>query len=187
MNKKSTARVIVTDKCSRECPYCVNKQRGESMFWNAHPLTDVQKLLDFEMILITGGEPLLVYDRVISLLIEIRAREEDIPVILYASRNLITYQKWHRLFKFIDGVTWTIHNEKDDLVHERDMQDFIDFQMNARIYKDKSFQLNLAPDLCDVYPLMPEVWSSIKIKKWLDDCPLPDNETLFILPEVKPT
>jgi len=183
--KKNTARVIVTDKCSRDCSYCVNKQRGGSMFWNAHPLTDVQKLLDFEMILITGGEPLLVYDRVISLLIEIRAREEDIPVILYASRNLIDYPTWHRLFKFIDGVTWTVHDEKDDLVHERDKQDLIDFQMNARIYTDKSFRLNLAPSLVDIYPIIPMVWDQIKIKTWLGDCPLPDNETLFILPEVR--
>lgn len=62
---KKTARVIVTLKCNRNCPGCCNMNLPE--YREVH--TD-EELLDYEEIVITGGEPMLIPGKVLELSIE---------------------------------------------------------------------------------------------------------------------
>lgn len=180
--KKNTARVIVTQECSRNCSYCVNKQNDGEMIRSARHFT-LECLTHYEMVLLTGGEPLLKYTLVLGLCDQLRRKGYKGQIIIYASRNLIPRGHWIELFKFIDGVTYTIHDENEGTVSHKDMDDLHDMQTLFRCYPQKSFRLNLAPTLESNIPIIPEVWGSIKIKKWLEDCPLPTNETLYIIPE----
>lgn len=58
---KKTARVIVTLKCNRNCPGCCNTNLPE--YREVH--TD-EELLDYEEIVITGGEPMLIPGKVLE-------------------------------------------------------------------------------------------------------------------------
>lgn len=55
------ARVIVTLECNRHCENCCNT--GDA-FLGYKVLTDINELLAYEEIIITGGEPMLISNAV---------------------------------------------------------------------------------------------------------------------------
>ena len=186
-----TARVIVTQECRRNCAYCVNKQNDGAMVKGATLLEDIKQLTDFDTVLITGGEPLLEYDRTMEFLYLLRDarnrgdRTPGVNVYIYAtSLGGCTHDQWASLLRLVDGVTWTIHYDVDDPnTIELDIKAMEFFQRMVRCYPQKTFQLNLAPDIDVIVGIIPEIWSQIKVKTWAEDCPLPADEELFILKE----
>lgn len=177
-------RLLVTDKCNLKCPKCCN---------NSYNLDEIPKFdwedIDYEEILITGGEPLLYEDNHNSLLGDILIPLKiayDCPIYMYtnSSNPLVTC---HLIgTKYLDGLTVTLHNGMDipNLL-------LIDFYIHTMVEpwyqsdKDiKSLRLNLfkkdafGPNIYDWAKLVASLKCDWKVKyiEWEDNCPVPDNE-----------
>jgi hypothetical protein len=82
----------------------------------------------------------------------------------------------------VDGVHFTLHENSTD----EDIAGFQSFQRLAGAHEG-SFRLYLHPGVSGSIILVPGVWSRVEVKPWLPEgeCPLPQDEELFVLdPEV---
>jgi biotin synthase-like enzyme len=110
---KKTLRLLITEKCHRKCEYCSNKfikpKKTIDKTWLIH------RLKEYDELVLTGGEPILVYD------------EELLPIIRLArtwapKTKIFVYMSLLRpLFRariivtLVDGLTITIRNLEDTI------------------------------------------------------------------------
>lgn len=172
---KKTARVIVTLKCNRKCPGCCNTNLPE--YREAH--TD-EELLDYEEIVITGGEPMLIPGKVLEFINRMWVKG-------YKGKNVSVYLllEWQRdkqrnFERKLDGFTFTLHAEctDADIVALRNLS-------NSGALQDKGFSSRLIIDkrVYDRYDLSNinfSRWSVIRKLEWKDKCDPADNEDLVV-------
>jgi len=166
-----TARILITTKCNRTCHYCCNEK--DSGLDGALLLESFDTLNDFDAIVISGGEPMLYPGRIIEFIKQIPDRA-DIKVYLQSA----THTKYSdEVMQYLDGITYTVHEEASlkDVVMFQNMQDM------AMRYTDKNFRLNVHDNCKQYLPICPNSWGEIRFFHHKDECPIPDNETLFIL------
>jgi hypothetical protein len=154
-----TARLIITLRCNRKCPYCCNT---EEMLSSATRIKDVSCLAEYDEICLSGGE----------------------PTLCMTSRIFLYTAKYHRdlfsvdVITLLDGIHYTLHANSNNVdIH----CDFSNFQYGMRDYPEKSFRLHVMPTLDNYVPINPSRWNKIETKPWIEDCPLPEHEDLFIL------
>lgn len=185
---KKTARVIVTLKCNRKCSYCVNKQSGTlksaEKIWGIEALLcgtfgRYDSIVTHDEFLITGGEPMLDPLRVHLLAMRIKCAQSDAKVYLYTALHVLGNAGTSHVLYEVDGIHYTIHRDatpKDILLFRR-------FQDMIEPYKDKSFRLFIEQGVKHQVPVIPNRWKRVEVKPFMIDCPLPENETLYILEE----
>lgn len=169
MNKK--LRLLVTTQCNNKCPMCCNKQ------FNLDKLPIVDRW-DYDEIMITGGEPLLFFEKVAILCTNIKSMQK---IHGYNSSNIYLYTSLFNnniinILMFIEGITATIHKKED-------INEFIkinEYLLNNKQYDfiiNKSFRLNLFPDIKALLPkdIDLSLWK-IKDIEWVKDCPIPEGE-----------
>lgn len=171
-----TARVLVTKRCNRDCSYCCNKQEGildnmiQVPFW-----FPVDYFANFEAVCITGGEPMLLPEMVCTFadMVKNHAVYER-PVYMYSAQYT---KKMEDVLKHIDGVHFTIHENPSP----RDIMDFHRFQelIAKEENRSKSFRLYVNPSINQPLNIIPSLWKRVEIAPWKEECPLPENETLF--------
>jgi len=163
------ARVIVTYKCPRNCEGCCNKD------WAHEPAKPIQHF-NYEMVMLTGGEPLLFPDKIIELTHQIKSNGGG-RIVLYTAMmdGLLD------VLPYVDGVTLTLHDHS--AVDEFNLWAF---KHDKELWNSgKSLRLNVFREAEEGK----EIFNSgvFKIKnniEWLKDCPLPEGEELFELPEL---
>ena len=168
------ARVVVTLDCSRQCPDCCN-HTGILAF--GKKITDIEQLLGYEEIIITGGEPILIYDKVEAFIKMLRSKQYEGEIYLYSA----LYRSWayEKLLPLVDGLHFTLHAEARD-------QDIIELKALSKVIADfegKSFRLSIDNRLYDKYDFSNinfSHWSVIRKLQWLKECPLPAGEELVI-------
>ena len=173
-----TARVITTLKCTRNCSYCVNKK--QNIKDQMKPLPEISELIEYDLICLTGGEPLLEFEKTKRLITALRSTKFDILIYMYAS---IWTADLQFLLPFLDGIHYTLHNYKP-VTQYQNTKDFRKAQELFIPYSNKkSFRLSLSPDIANEIPIIPYVWKEIRIKKWFstEECIVPVHEDLFIL------
>lgn len=178
---KTTARVIVTKRCHRKCPYCVNMH--PEIKAQMEKLQDVEQLARFETVCLTGGEPFLAPNETLRLIKELRAQNPTQKIYVYASIFEMTKEQL-RILALVDGLHYTIHQNptSDDQEMLNALQlVLMGYQSMKRPPCGKSFRLALSPDIFSSIGIVPSAWNDIRVKEWLDDCPLPENEELFVL------
>jgi hypothetical protein len=170
-----TARVITTWDCNRNCDKCCNKNLP------AEPIPcTLRDLPGFDGVVLTGGEPLLYPEKLLDIVRALRTArwidKSDQKIFLYTA--LWTPHLWDLVGK-LDGIHYTLHYPASD----SDLIGFEHFQNLLREYQgsEKSFRLYLEPRITEPILLYPNLWSRVEVKPWLDFCPLPENETLFVL------
>ena len=167
-----TIRLLVTKKCLNHCKYCSNQY--------IQPVTifDLEYLHIYTDIVITGGEPLLFPENLITLIHNIRSVNFNIPIYLYTSIfNPSTVNK--NILTLISGVTFTIHNrigfnEFQDLrnfLYEVPMQPY---SKRVHIFNDA---INFLPPEFSLYG-----WN-VRFITWKKDfeCKLPKHEQFMRL------
>ena len=172
---KTTARVIVTKRCVRKCPYCVNNH--PEIKAQMEPLQDVEQLERFQTVCLTGGEPFLAPKATLRLIKELRAQNPTQKIYVYASIFEMTKEQL-RILALVDGLHYTIHQHPTS--DDQEMLDTLQLILMGYRKRGKSFRLALSPDIFSSIRIMPSAWNDIRVKEWLDDCPLPENEELFI-------
>jgi len=102
--------LFITGLCGEDCFYCPlsDNRRGHDIIWaNEMPITPdmfsikkivkESKLCDAKGAGITGGDPLLVIDRTVSIIKGLKKHFEDYHIHLYAPLSRVDKNKLHRL------------------------------------------------------------------------------------------
>lgn len=169
MEKK--LRLLVTKKCNRSCEGCCNKE------WDLNslptlPMTE-EFLSQFEIIMLTGGEPMLFKDELLAVVKDIKSKSKA-KIYLYTAETNILY--FFDLLEVIDGFQLTLHK-----CNVNEMADFNNSQYNLEEFSEKSFRLHVFPEMTMPIRIIPTVWKEIKFMDWVKDCPLPSGEVFYKL------
>lgn len=135
-------------------------------------------------ICITGGEPMLMSERVVEMIHRLRLQGYTGKIWLYtaSSRKLKSYWACKMLIDAVDGITYTIHYGKMETV-KRDLTDLrhLDTYLKESDRSGKSDRLYIDSRVFnqDYVDSLGYSWDVIKSLKWsMDDCPLPEGEEL---------
>lgn len=163
-------RLLVTKRCPKSCEGCCNKD------WDLDNLPIVTHF-DYDVIMITGGEPLANFfiNNLMDILMDIEelTSTKNRKIIIYTA---IAYRSW--ILNFCNGMTLTIHNNED-------MLEFLAWEHEyTRYHGLKSLRLNIFKGVD-----LPEnkTFKGWKVKKdieWIPNCPLPENEEFKRLKEL---
>jgi hypothetical protein len=149
-------RLLLWEACNRSCAGCCNKQ------WDltALPVVTEKEIAQADMILLTGGEPMLSPSRVLSYTSYLRGRTRPhTPIILYTARALGLPE----VSPYMDGITLTLHVQSD-------VEPFL-----ALPRLPGSLRVNVFAGI-DL-PRIPPGWQVKRNIRWIEDCPLPPDET----------
>ena len=170
-----TLRLITTYDCPRNCVGCCNKQ---DPFKPEAVQTWDQNLLDIEMVILSGGEPLMYPFSTLTLAEFIRMEKPDVKLILYTAK-VDEPDMIENCLNFFDGITITLHEQAD-------VDDFrkLNFQLLGRrtwlLDNNKSLRLNVFKGV-DFSLVNDSLWKIKDNIEWIADCPLPNGEELFKL------
>ncbi len=152
-------RLLLWSACDRSCAGCCN---GD---WDVDnlPVVTEREIAHAEMILLTGGEPMLCPDRVKSYVNYLRARtiQHPIPIILYTAKP----ERLPEMDLHLDGFTVTLH-EQADVAPFLKVADLMTGSLRVNVFKGVEL------------PYWPALWSRKTEIEWIPDCPLPTGEIL---------
>lgn len=172
---EKTARLIIGFNCPRKCGYCLNQY--EHIIGGAVEINELKELRDYPVVVITGGEPGIMEQRVLNAISILKMFNPEQLIYMYSAwyRN-----RWGRkLLDYLDGVHYTLHKGAT----EKDISDFQEFQMHAALlWPDKSYRLYIHDSIKHGITIYPHVWHRLEVKPWIadEDCALPPNEDLFV-------
>lgn len=171
------ARIIITEDCPRNCSYCCNKT--STAMKDAIIINKPWDLpFNCDEYLITGGEPSLVPNKIDDLTEVIKQ-----AVRLwgrYSQKFYLYTARWDKCLEDLlyvpDGVHYTLHEgtNGEDLVR---FQQFQTWLMN---HPEVSARLYIAPTVDMPITIFPNLYKRVEVKPWQIDCPLPENERLYI-------
>jgi organic radical activating enzyme len=173
----TTARVILNYDCERNCHYCVN-----NFSWvkdRTVNIPGISALKDFDIVCLTGGEPMLYAENLPLLIDRLRRQNPQQKIYLYTALHVPIWTK--KIAELVDGIHFTLHSGATQT-------DIVAFQAAQTImgeFPKKSFRLYISPEIEHSIVLFPNVWKRVEVKEWMneDECTLPENETLFYLQE----
>jgi MoaA/NifB/PqqE/SkfB family radical SAM enzyme len=153
-------RLIITTDCNRKCPKCCNK----GLDIESIPIEN--DFGGYKEIILTGGEPLLLpLLKLVSLRDYIRT-QTTVPIYVYTA--YLTAEHMQEKLDLFDGVTLTLHDQKDAVNFYRFGQD-IPFKKTNRLNIFKGIKYG---------GLFLDDWQVKSDIEWMDSCPLPDGEVL---------
>lgn len=165
------ARLIVTYECQRNCAGCCNKN------WRGKPptvLKNIDQLIWYDEVCITGGEPVLFPTYAANLILDIKYLSRQTKVYVYTAA--VEHPKELGLVTRVsDGICLTIHTQKDMDVFEAGVYKASVFNLFG-----KSMRLNIFKGVA----ARAKWFTGWKVKtdlEWRKDCPLPEGEELFVL------
>lgn len=177
-----SARVIVTFKCNRKCPFCCNQ-----FLEDIPQIYSVKELLEYSDIVITGGEPMLIAARVVEMIHQLQALRYEGNIWLYTARLNVDHWAERTVLKEVKGITYTLHNEvlHEDLKLLKRLNEYIknnlDNSHNSRsdrLLVDSRIYTNL--DVLNTGVFNGSHWSKIRSLQWkTEECPIPENEDLL--------
>jgi len=157
-------RLVLFEECHRDCGGCCNKD------WDLKKLPVCRDFRGYDLIMLTGGEPMLRPNIVYGIIEEIRTQTKA-PIYLYTAL-LKDRKALGNILDQIDGVTVTLHTQED-------VATFMEFD-NYYVGRPKmSYRLNIFKGVGPVVCL--PRWNVKDDIVWIKDCPLPDGETLMRL------
>lgn len=146
MDIPTTAHILVTPLCIRDCKYCCNKQYN----LNEIPYITDEELLNAKHVYITGGEPFLFSNPcMISYMLKKKYPNIERVVVYTNATELCDYLNNYNLLYSIDGLTISIKNWKDKEVFEK----FLSFDSEVlklrhnRLYVFPGYEDTKCPDL----------------------------------------
>ena len=160
-------RLLITDKCNRDCKLCCNKN------FDLQNLPICDDFKGYSEIMITGGEPALFPFTVTTICKKIRIENPEAKIIIYTADVNYAYKLLTGSEDF-DGLTLTIHKIIDAHYFDKKFRDFsfkvdnISLRLNSFVSKS-NYSLTLKNTLEELD------WKFVKFK-WLKDCPLPIDE-----------
>lgn len=161
-------RLLLWEECDRRCKGCCNKD------WDLGALPKVSDYTGFELVMLTGGEPMLRPDKVLNKVREIRA-QTDAEIFVYTAKvdELVSSLV---VLDHVDGMTVTLHTKKDIPLFKK-----FDEAVKRVGIKGKKLRLNVFKGVSKYYTPSEDTLSRWAVKDnitWIKDCPLPNGEML---------
>jgi len=161
------ARVLLWEDCNRNCEGCCNK----SIDLKALPQVNMRDLKKYDTIILTGGEPMLYPERLLTISNGLRKKFPDTKLVLYTAK--VNDPLWRRIAINFDGVTITLYDQQDIYLFEayamlNHYPRVIDKRLNVfSSVRLTQLQLEKFENNC---------WDIKTDIEWIKDCPLPDGE-----------
>lgn len=171
---KKTARVIVTWGCNRQCEGCCNNSLDKSEI----KTVTIEELRQYEEIVITGGEPMLLKDKLYNFISDLKKNMPKAKIYLYTS-----YWDDSQLSKYtigmLSGISFTIHNESTDkdIIALKNLSRYIDRFLSTRLFID-----NRLYDKYDFSNINFDRWDVIRKLQWKKECEPAHHEELLYFP-----
>lgn len=168
-------RLLITSMCLHNCPKCANKHYNLLKL----PVCKPEDFKYYDSILITGGEPLMVPERMYKVIRQIRASSEA-KVYIYTSYTLNSV-RFINTVQASDGLTFGLHHQTDviPLIRLTGLVQKFDQGLDTRSLRLRIFpEINVASKILKLWE---RVGWDIQPTEWLDHCPLPENEVLMRL------
>jgi len=184
MSIEDKARVLITEECNRRCSGCCNTY--SQIMRHAQYIGSLMDLpQELDEIMITGGEPMLYPEKTQRIAGELRDRYPSSRLYLYSS---LYHDNLENIIPTLDGFHYTIHEgakERDLTLLDR-LQGLL--QRHKEDWSDKSFRLYVDDRVDLPVRIVPNVWSQVRISKWLTEQELlkqqpdglPAKEKLYI-------
>lgn len=178
-------RLLFTEDCNRACKNCCNKQR------NLDALTKCKSFIGYDEIIITGGEPMLHFDKLCTLLEDISYLESK--KILYTAKTDNPAELLNLVMRYLDGLTVTLHTIKDIAPFAVFNHMIADYVRRLKVRHRLAFEDGLPP----IPSLRLNVFKQVGLKahglsennlplwqikdnmEWIEDCPLPNDEVFM--------
>jgi len=171
-------RLLITEKCNRNCEGCCNKDWDLNKLETISTHGEMVKFINYDEIILTGGEPMLFPDRVQEIAHTVRMLNHNIKVFMYTAKpNKKVIELL--LSNFLDGITVTLHEQAD-------VEAFKEFASSLKLYlimnrtNVKTLRLNIFAGI-DISGLNLINWKVKYNIKWLKNCPLPKDEIFMKL------
>ena len=149
-------RLLLFSSCNRTCPGCCNND------WDLDALPVATDFRGYDMVILTGGEPMLAPSIVIQTASQIRLQTHA-PIILYTAKPAGLPE----VMPYLDGVTVTLHDQRD----------VVPFMVVARLLRG-SRRVNVFAGV-KIGPV--PGWKIKRNIEWIEDCPLPEGEVFMRL------
>jgi len=167
MNKK--LRLLVADKCNRNCPKCCNK------LYDLDKLPIVTNYDQYDEIIFTGGEPMLNPDFLMGVIDGARTIRPGATLYLQTAK-VDEYYKAAQVLDRLNGMTVTLH-ESADINHLVMFNKFIPDSFR----RDKSLRVSVSSKMIkeswwDYKKLNHLQGWEIKFFEFEDECPVPEGE-----------
>ena len=162
MNKQKKLRLLLFEDCNRKCNGCCNND------WDLKNLPICGFFRGYDLVMLTGGEPMLYPDVIYDAVNRIQEQTEA-PIILYTAL-LADKTELARILDKIAGVTVTLHTTAD-------ITPFLEFDRYYVGRGDKSLRLNVFEEVGPVS--CSARWNVKSGITWIKDCPLPSGEALM--------
>lgn len=148
-------RLLLFDACNRKCLGCCNEQ------WNLDALPVATDFRGYDMVLLTGGEPML-HPTLVAMAADYIYSQTDVPIILYTAMP----QMLPRVMPYLDGVTVTLHEQAD----------VAPFLALPKLHGSLRVNVFAGIEVDDV-----PGWKMKRNVEWIEDCPLPEGEVFMRL------
>lgn len=155
-------RLILFEDCNRNCDGCCNKD------WDIKNLPLCNDFRGYDLIMLTGGEPMLRPETIIYAIGQISLQTKA-PIILYTAL-LEDKEMLRNILHLVDGITVTLHEPED-------IRPFLEFDQYYTGNDHLSYRLNIFEGVRQV-DYSPR-WQVKKDITWIKDCPLPEGEVLM--------
>lgn len=133
--------IKIDNICNMNCSFCVDRDGYNP------PIIDIDLIAEkaisfsqYKTVIITGGEPFLVFDKVIKLLTKIRPYKDRI--VLNTNGSLLTAKKVDRLNGLIDELQVSVHNP-NIMKNAKVLGKYISFDNIKESCKGKKFLLSI--------------------------------------------
>ncbi len=169
MEKSKKLRLLVTADCRNACMMCCNRQ------FNVDKIPVVERL-DYDEIMITGGEPLLYPNRLERFCKGILDVTEQMglrpKIYLYTSRpEWLSFDRAVRYYA--DGIVVAPHSANDIKYFKQTNNNLLKYRYGK--YLECSLRLKVFPEVKDALPENLKVWK-VEDAEWIENCPLPAGE-----------
>lgn len=148
-------------------------------------LDSVAKLLRYDEVVLTGGEPLLEPDLVVEVCKTLRSAPPYRKVFLYTAR--FDCEAVMKVLPYVDGIHFTIHENASfaDIDRFHTLQSRVLNSQSGPAWPNHSFRLYIHQNNRHSVMVLPHLWQRLEVKPWMseDDCRTPSElgEDLFIL------
>lgn len=160
-------RLLLWEECNRTCAGCCNKD------WNVSSLPVCSDYSGYELIMLTGGEPMLKPEALIKIIAKIR-QQTSAPIYVYTA-DVDDLDATFAVLEVADGITLTLHDQSD----VENFQIF-DHCMVMKQISGKSMRLNVFKGI-DLTGVDTRGWQVKDNIEWIENCPLPQNEKFMKL------
>ena len=160
-------RLVLFENCNRSCPGCCNKD------WDLKHLSVVESYSEYDVVMLTGGEPMLNPELIIETAWKIR-EVSDAKIYVYTAK-VDNVMAMLAVLNFVDGITVTLHEQSD-------VKPFLqfDYDLNCMCI-DKSLRLNIFKGINIKEEDLYADWIIKDNITWIKNCPLPKDEILMRL------